>query len=217
MIHPNIYFYLIDYFKSPLTEDFTLPLPLPVPAPRTIYVPTQLFHTSTGLPMVHKDGTSLGDNELINIYKKRLDRKLRNAWQPSQEAQENMLRMGMHSLVVASNSPLEDVPHLLPYLAPSGILVVYSQYQTLLAELFAGLKRSGQWVNITMSESFMRKYQVLPMRTHPYMNMYSNSGFVLTATRVLNPNVSVGGKEKDGIRTGANFASTLKKKKLRLM
>lgn len=167
--------------------------------------------------MVHKDGTPLGDAELVNVFKKRLDRKLRDAWQPSQEAQEEMLRRGVNSLVVASNDPLEDVPKLLPYLAPSGILVVYSQYQTLLAELFAGLKRSGQWINITMSESFMRKYQVLPMRTHPYMNMYNNSGFVLCATRVLNTRESDPAKDMLGIRTGATFASTLKKKKLKLM
>ena len=167
--------------------------------------------------MVHKDGTPLKESELINVYKKRMDRKQRDAWQPSNEQQKVLLQAGMHSLIVASNSPLEDVPKLLPYLAPSGILVVYSQYQTLLAELFAGLKRSGQWVNITMSESFMRKYQVLPMRTHPYMNMYSNSGFVLTATRVLNSNASISKNDKEGIRTGANFASNLKKKKLKLM
>jgi singapore isolate B (sub-type 7) whole genome shotgun sequence assembly, scaffold_5 len=203
---------------SPLpSEEAVLPLPLPVPSPRTIYVPAQLHHTTTGLPMVHKDGTPLGDAELVNVFKKRLDRKLRDAWQPSQEAQEEMLRRGVNSLVVASNDPLEDVPKLLPYLAPSGILVVYSQYQTLLAELFAGLKRSGQWINITMSESFMRKYQVLPMRTHPYMNMYNNSGFVLCATRILNTRESDPAKDMSGIRTGATFASTLKKKKLKLM
>ena len=67
--------------------------------------------------MVHKDGTPLGDAELVNVFKKRLDRKLRDAWQPSQEAQEEMLRRGVNSLVVASNDPLEDVPKLLPYLA----------------------------------------------------------------------------------------------------
>lgn len=167
--------------------------------------------------MIHKDGTPLSDTELINVFKKRQDRKFRDAWQPSMEAQKEMLRQGMNSLVVASNNPLQDVPRLLPYLAPSGILVVYSQYQTLLAELFAGLKRSGQWVNITMSENFMRKYQVLPMRTHPYMNMYNNSGFVLTATRVLNTNGPDNSKEMSGIRTGASFASSLKKKKLKLM
>ena len=208
---------MIDHFETSPHLDIPLPLPLHVPSSRTIYVPAKLYHTGTGLPMIHKDGTPLSDAELINVFKKRQDRKLRDAWQPSIEAQEEMLRQGMNSLVVASNNPLQDVPRMLPYLAPSGILVVYSQYQTLLAELFAGLKRSGQWINITMSENFMRKYQVLPMRTHPYMNMYNNSGFVLTATRVLNTNGPDNSKEMSGIRTGASFASSLKKKKLKLM
>ena len=68
-----------------------------------------------------------------------------------------------------------------------------------------------------MSENFMRKYQVLPMRTHPYMNMFNNSGFVLTATRVMNPNSSMEAKDMAGIRTGATMASTLRRKKLKLM
>ena len=167
--------------------------------------------------MVHKDGTALRDAELIAIYKKRLDRLLRERWQPTLDEQREMLRRGVNSLVVASNNPLEEVPLLLPYLQPSGVLVVYSQYQDLLAELFAGLKRSGQWVDISMSENFMRKYQVLPMRTHPYMNMFNNSGFVLTATRVLNPNSPMESKDMAGIRTGATMASTLRRKKLKLM
>ena len=176
-----------------------------------------MFHTKTDLPLVHKDGTPLQDSELIAIFKKRQDRLFRERWQPTQEEQEAMLQRGVNSLVVASNNALEEVPLLIPYLEPSGILVVYSQYQALLAELFAGLKRSGQWVNISMSENFMRKYQVLPMRTHPYMNMFNNSGFVLTATRVLNVNGPTNTKDMLGIRTGATMASTLRRKKLKLM
>ena len=207
----------IDHASQTVPDDSPLPLPLPLPAPRTIHLPTKMFHTKTDLPMVHKDGTPLRDAELIAIYKKRLDRLQRERWQPSLEEQRAMLRRGMNSLVVASNNPLEEVPLLLPYLQPSGILVVYSQYQALLAELFAGLKRSGQWVDISMSENFMRKYQVLPMRTHPYMNMFNNSVFILTATRVLNTNSSMDTKDMSGIRTGATMASTLRRKKLKLM
>ena len=158
----------------------------------------------------------MSDAEVINVFKKRRDRKLREQWQPSQEQQKEYLKQGVDSLIIASNNPLHEVPLLIPYLAPSGILVVYSQYQAVLAEVFAGLKRSGQWINITLCENFMRKYQVLPMRTHPYMNMYNNGGYVLTATRVKNTN-STGVKETEGIRTGANSTSSLRKKKLKLM
>lgn len=207
----------IDHSKQSLPDERPLPLPLPLPSPRTIRVPRRMFHTKTDLPLVHKDGTPLQDSELIAIFKKRQDRLFRERWQPTQEEQEAMLQRGVNSLVVASNNPLEEVPLLIPYLEPSGILVVYSQYQALLAELFAGLKRSGQWVNISMSENFMRKYQVLPMRTHPYMNMFNNSGFVLTATRVLNVNGPTNTKDMLGIRTGATMASTLRRKKLKLM
>lgn len=159
----------------------------------------------------------MSDKEIIHLFQKRLERRLREEWQPSLEQQQAMLRHGVSSLVVASNNPLEDLPPLLPYLAPSGVLVVYSQYQAVLAEVFAALKRSGQWINITMSENFMRKYQVLPMRTHPYMNMFNNGGFVLTATRVLNVNAAESAKEETGIRTGAGATSTLRRKRLKIM
>lgn len=198
-------------------DETPVPLPLAIPEPTTVYVPKELFHTVTELPMKHRDGTAMSDEEIINVYKKRQDRRMRDAWQPTQEQQEDYLRKGMDTLIIASNNPLHEIPLLIPYLAPSGILVVYSQYQAVLAEVFAGLKRSGQWMNITLSENFMRKYQVLPMRTHPYMNMYNNGGFVLTATRVLNDNASNNTKDSGGIRTGANSTSTLRKKKLKLM
>ena len=205
-----------DHLLTPVLDETPVPKPLAIPEPTTVYVPKKLFHTVTELPMKHRDGTEMSDQEIINVCKKRQDRKLRDAWQPSQEQQEVYLKQGVDTLVVASNNPLHEVPLLLPYVAPSGILVVYSQYQAVLAEVFAGLKRSGQWMNITLSENFMRKYQVLPMRTHPYMNMYNNGGFVLTATRVLNVNAS-STKEMSGIRTGANATSSLRKKKLKLM
>ena len=47
--------------------------------------------------MKHKDGTALSEQEIIAIYKKRYDRKLRDAWQPSQEKQEEIDNSGMIS------------------------------------------------------------------------------------------------------------------------
>lgn len=207
----------VDHATTPVPNDDPLPLPLPQPEPTKVVVPEVVYELNSDVPMTHKDGSPMSDKEIIHIFQKRLERRLREEWQPSLEQQQAMLRHGVSSLVVASNNPLEDLPLLLPYLAPSGVLVVYSQYQAVLAEVFAALKRSGQWINITMSENFMRKYQVLPMRTHPYMNMFNNGGFVLTATRVLNVNAAESAKEETGIRTGAGATSTLRRKRLKIM
>ena len=207
----------IDHATSPVSDDEPLPLPLPLPEPLKVVVPEVMYELNSDVPMKHKDGSAMSDSEIIHLFQKRLERRLREEWQPSLQQQEAMLQRGVSSLVVASNNPLEDLPPLLPYLAPSGVLVVYSQYQAVLAEVFAALKRSGQWINITMSENFMRKYQVLPMRTHPYMNMFNNGGFVLTATRVLNEKAAETTKEENGIRTGAGATSTLRRKRLKIM
>lgn len=39
-------------------------------------------------------------------------------------------------------------------------------------------------MEIHISETWMREYQVLPGRTHPMMNMSAASGFLLSGSRV---------------------------------
>ena len=51
-----------------------------------------------------------------------------------------------------------------------------------MAECYQYVKRAG-CVNAVISETLMREYQVLPMRTHPTMTTSSCSGFVLTCVR----------------------------------
>ncbi len=47
------------------------------------------------------------------------------------------------------------------------------------------MKQSNYFVNALLIEPWLRKYQVLPQRTHPEMSMSGNGGFVLSATRVF--------------------------------
>ena len=47
------------------------------------------------------------------------------------------------------------------------------------------LKTSGEAICLDMHEIWLRDYQVLPKRTHPFMRMNASGGFILSATKVI--------------------------------
>jgi len=94
---------------------------------------------------------------------------------------------GVDALIIVargSQTPLKYLLALYPLLAPSAQFCVYSQFIESLAACHASLKTENAGVNLKLSETWLREYQVLPMRTHPTMQMNGNSGFILTGTKV---------------------------------
>eukprot|EP00011_Vannellida_sp_DIVA3-517-6-12_P005109 CAMPEP_0114621780 /NCGR_PEP_ID=MMETSP0168-20121206/9402_1 /TAXON_ID=95228 ORGANISM="Vannella sp., Strain DIVA3 517/6/12" /NCGR_SAMPLE_ID=MMETSP0168 /ASSEMBLY_ACC=CAM_ASM_000044 /LENGTH=465 /DNA_ID=CAMNT_0001832983 /DNA_START=72 /DNA_END=1466 /DNA_ORIENTATION=- len=91
---------------------------------------------------------------------------------------------GADSLLIATKHCPEDVLRLcFPYLAVGGQLVIFHAQLQPLVDCYEVLNKSEQVVAMTMQETWTRKYQVLPMRTHPAMRMHGASGFVLCATK----------------------------------
>jgi tRNA A58 N-methylase Trm61 len=39
-------------------------------------------------------------------------------------------------------------------------------------------------INLKIEELFMREAQVLPLRTHPHMNMHGKSGYILSGIKL---------------------------------
>lgn len=67
-------------------------------------------------------------------------------------------------------------------------------------------------LNPTITEPFLRQYQVLPGRTHPEMNGTAHGGFLLHATKILLDDLD--GKEKNfAIGKGHERRSNKKRKK----
>jgi len=94
---------------------------------------------------------------------------------------------GVDALIIVtrgSQTPLKYLLALYPFLAPSAQFCVYSQFIESLAACHTSLKTEYAGVNLKLSETWLREYQVLPMRTHPTMQMNGNSGFILTGTKV---------------------------------
>ncbi|XP_041038799.1 tRNA (adenine(58)-N(1))-methyltransferase non-catalytic subunit TRM6 isoform X1 [Carcharodon carcharias] len=88
-------------------------------------------------------------------------------------------------LIIASRlypSPL--LLCLLEFVAPSRPFVIYCQYKEPLLMCYSNLRERGGVVNLRLSETWLRGYQVLPNRTHPKLTMSGGGGYVLTGTTV---------------------------------
>ncbi|KAI5707178.1 hypothetical protein M8J75_015270 [Diaphorina citri] len=97
---------------------------------------------------------------------------------------ENILLNKVDGLIiVCKEHPLSVLTEFIQYVAPSRPIIIYSLYREPLVELFMELKTSKfPVINVRLTESFLRSYQVLPDRTHPHMSMTSTGGYLLTAT-----------------------------------
>jgi tRNA (adenine-N(1)-)-methyltransferase non-catalytic subunit len=101
------------------------------------------------------------------------------------EANEWVKERPCDSLIIAARyDPTESLLGLLPYLAPSCPFVVYCEFIEPLTECFRELQRQDLAINLRLSDTWMREYQVLPGRTHPNMNMSQSGGFILTGVKL---------------------------------
>ncbi|OMJ23992.1 tRNA (adenine(58)-N(1))-methyltransferase non-catalytic subunit TRM6 [Smittium culicis] len=129
----------------------------------------------------------LGENHTENDVKGR-DRRLRNH-NALKETLETLRSAPFDSLVVSTSyDPLSVIKKLVPYVGGSRAVVIYSPYKETLLESFEYMRMSSEFLNVSLQESWMREYQVLPGRTHPMMNMTSSGGYLLTAIRVFASN-----------------------------
>nr|XP_046229582.1 tRNA (adenine(58)-N(1))-methyltransferase non-catalytic subunit TRM6 [Scatophagus argus] len=88
-------------------------------------------------------------------------------------------------LVIASRfHPCPVLMGLLKFLSPSRPFVVYSQYKEPLIECYTKLKEHGGAVSLRLTDTWLRRYQVLPNRTHPLLLMSGGGGYLLSGTTV---------------------------------
>ena len=93
---------------------------------------------------------------------------------------------GFTSLVVAvREAPAVAILALLARLVPGSPFVVYHPSITPLAECLHVCQQSRAAVRLQLMETWARKYQVADLRTHPEMNAYPATGYVLSGVAVL--------------------------------
>jgi tRNA (adenine-N(1)-)-methyltransferase non-catalytic subunit len=87
-------------------------------------------------------------------------------------------------IIAVRYDPTETLLGLLPHLAPSCPFVVYCEYIEPLTECFLEMQKRKLAINLRLSDTWMREYQVLQGRTHPSMNMTQSGGFILVGTKL---------------------------------
>ncbi|XP_055228523.2 tRNA (adenine(58)-N(1))-methyltransferase non-catalytic subunit TRM6 isoform X3 [Gorilla gorilla gorilla] len=88
-------------------------------------------------------------------------------------------------LIVASRfHPTPLLLSLLDFVAPSRPFVVYCQYKEPLLECYTKLRERGGVINLRLSETWLRNYQVLPDRSHPKLLMSGGGGYLLSGFTV---------------------------------
>ncbi|KAH6917041.1 Gcd10p family-domain-containing protein [Coprinopsis sp. MPI-PUGE-AT-0042] len=98
---------------------------------------------------------------------------------------EDLFSGGFDSLVVATEyDPLAIIDRLSPYLAGSASIVVHSPYIQVVADLQRKLRNRPEFLCPSVTEAWLRRYQVLPGRTHPMMAMSGSGGFILHAIKM---------------------------------
>ncbi|NWW81353.1 TRM6 methyltransferase, partial [Climacteris rufus] len=89
-------------------------------------------------------------------------------------------------LIVASKfHPAPLLLSLLEFVAPSRPFVVYCQYKEPLLECYTKLRERGGVINLKLSETWLRNYQVLPDRSHPKLTMSGGGGYLLSGITVV--------------------------------
>ncbi|KAM4842254.1 tRNA (adenine(58)-N(1))-methyltransferase non-catalytic subunit TRM6 isoform 2-T2 [Thomomys bottae] len=105
-------------------------------------------------------------------------------------------------LIVASRfHPTPLLLSLLDFVAPSRPFVVYCQYKEPLLECYTKLRERGGVINLRLSETWLRNYQVLPDRSHPKLLMSGGGGYLLSGFTVVLDNLRADTSLKSGMST----------------
>ncbi|KAL0951615.1 hypothetical protein HGRIS_008296 [Hohenbuehelia grisea] len=98
---------------------------------------------------------------------------------------EDLFAGEFDALLIASEyDPNSIIEALGKYLGGSANVVVHSPYVQIMSDLQATLRWSPEYLSPALSEVWLRKYQVLPGRTHPVMNMSGSGGYILHTIKV---------------------------------
>lgn len=91
-----------------------------------------------------------------------------------------------HLVVCAQMNLVELIDLVQDNLLPGARVVVYSRFIASLEALATRMFESKAYIDIQVRDTFMRKLQVLGLRTHPLMSGNLFGGYILTAYRVKN-------------------------------
>lgn len=111
----------------------------------------------------------------------------RPKWQCEKEEAIELLKPKVDSLVIVSKEdPFNIAKELLPFVHPGRPVVIFHTCKEILMECYMSLRTLDTMVNVRLLTNWMRNYQVLPMRTHPAVQITGTSGYLLVGYTVNN-------------------------------
>ena len=125
------------------------------------------------------------DKEKEDFLAKRSARFARKLTRDTAKENRKLLHSQSDSLIIVSHyDPLPTLQKMLPFLASSCPFVVFSEHLEPLVDCLHALKQDNIAINMRLSDTWMREYQILPDRSHPNMSMSQTGGFILTGIKL---------------------------------
>ncbi|KAM0754737.1 Gcd10p-domain-containing protein [Meredithblackwellia eburnea MCA 4105] len=113
-------------------------------------------------------------------------RRRKATFDKAKEGRDDFLSGKFDGLIVACEyEPYSILERLLPRLAGSASVVVYSPHLQILHDCLYRLRNDLNFLAPAVIEPWLRQYQVLPGRSHPEMSGMPHGGYLLTCTRVF--------------------------------
>lgn len=122
--------------------------------------------------------------ELIHILNKKVNnREVRNTERIKAAAYLKSKSIDSLIMVVQNDHPLPILKFIFTFLSLSRQFVIYSDTVEPLIECYQFLKTNQLAISLNISETWLRRFQVLPDRTRPEMNMSGYGGYILSGTK----------------------------------
>jgi len=121
-----------------------------------------------------------------SFLQKRAGRFARKLTRPSIPETRHYLHKKSHSMIIITKyDPLSTFLSMIPYLQPSCNFVIFCEYLEPLLKCFQHCQQRNLAMNLRLSDSWYRQYQVLKNRTHPYNTISQSGGFLFTGVKVV--------------------------------
>ena len=131
---------------------------------------------------------TLLESEILAEPEANSNEKFLEKWNRQKNSFDLIKSKGFDTLIIASPKPLNALHQLKQFIAPSGILIVYSPYRETLIPLFHSFLHvdangDREFLDVKLQDSFLRRYQTEPGRLHPQMTMNGHTGSILSAIK----------------------------------
>ncbi|KAI8990630.1 Gcd10p-domain-containing protein [Trametes punicea] len=124
-------------------------------------------------------GKFKSDGQRARLHKRKL------ASEALMQTREELFSGEFDGLIIASEyDPYSIIEKLYPYLAGSASIVVHSPHIQTVTALQNQLRDLPGYLGPSVTEGWLRQYQVLPGRTHPLMNASGSGGFIFHVIKI---------------------------------